>query len=1231
VFNVTDGNLWFPFVTWSTLAHYKKNKLGDSGGLYATQLGLERDEYSSWGCLWEESCEEMKQQSKMACFRYSHVRGEFIFWKWSSSSVELTETVLDVWTVGAKFCDVRNGPTRPTYIDARDRNIIPPSTEVKYVFNRMHRDGLYRPAISGFMSNLGDDGCGVFHVQRDLQYLLEVTAGVDYFMDRALWISPTKIEMLELPAGNIDIPITVPLFPKRNLECSSLALTFSWCGTSALDMDLVLFKPNPSSDNKMFDPDTGFAVMNSKRVSGKTKTLGGLNQDDLRASYSIELEMDDDGNFDGSGARSYGPETIYMFGDLPEGTYAVMAYVFTNNPKGLFTGGCERISLWSGMEGRGRDKQLTTVYIDDKKDTGNWWHALNIRISHYEDVTDGEIRNLKKIEYGIIDKMYYGPSVCDIDCGVGGNADMTDWIYRPTINEMLDRKEWRSGTMPFDPREATANYKTLMMYDASTRQCELTANVEFRALDALTSTYLTDATFRIDGLAEVHQTFDYRIKMDKFGGYSGGFVVKEGTHVVEVNRAGYNPQILTVNVPAICEGGNCLPDDTIYRELYMVPSDGKTRAILNWGDVPKDLDILVKPVGVLGLSRENVVWENSLGNNVRVYGYEDPDESTSDYGVGREPYASWNLQDFRCACEYICPENPLTHPFVCTHDPLDPRDQCEDYEATWDIWPSSVSGQAPLCVLDATSDMRKAACCCNAPNEDGVVTCVDGASDAWCCPKVEEIPGSLCQPGCAMRTSSGADFETTISIDRDEAGHNTQKPDTGSFYVNRPELATMSNLLPGMYKVYANAYGPVLCRNPGDVELDGIACDSSIFGKTTEIGIYLGNGVDQTVMVDTISLNRGPGKWLYAGYIMVTDTHKSCRSPVKMLQATAVNGKYMCYTWFAAGYSVSNPLALRYGAISIRISSASGRSATPLPDFTGVQYSLHRLAAGDSCNCTVSANGDTGCRCFGSVLVHAGILGPTTEDEGLSEGWAITDTLLFFPVENGSDYSMILRGGQYFDQVVELGKISPHPLGEVASVHSAVMIGKVDHGELRIVFSWKQISDGDIYIFKDPIPGHYESESVANTPFIFWDDTLALPGVELQQDCTTKECGVETIFFSTNDAHIDATYSVAVSVYAGINQSDGGKCALSTVCSFQGKGDSQDEVVDFFDHSGRTTSVSWVGSGAPSDWWLVAKVRWDPVTSKWLVESDAWNTRAYCTPNVTAPSIPSFMSPECVV
>jgi len=244
VFNVTDGTLWFPFVTWSALAYYKQNRLGDSGGLYATKLGLEGNEYSSWGCLWEETCKEMKQRSRMACFRYSHVRGEFIFWKWSHTSNELKNTILDVWTVDAKFCDASN---RPTYVDARNRSKVIHATDVKYVFNRMHQDGVVRPAISGLMSELGDNGCGVFHLQRDLQYLLEIRPGVDdYFVDSAFWCSPTKVEMLELPASKIEIPITIPLFPKKDLECSSLALTLSWCGTSAIDLDLVLFKVKES-------------------------------------------------------------------------------------------------------------------------------------------------------------------------------------------------------------------------------------------------------------------------------------------------------------------------------------------------------------------------------------------------------------------------------------------------------------------------------------------------------------------------------------------------------------------------------------------------------------------------------------------------------------------------------------------------------------------------------------------------------------------------------------------------------------------------------------------------------------------------------------------------------------------------------------------------------------------------------------------------------------------------
>jgi hypothetical protein len=49
-----------------------------------------------------------------------------------------------------------------------------------------------------------------------------------------------------------------------------------------------------------------------------------------------------------AGSRSFGPETIVMFGDLPEGTYAVMAYVATGDPREGFDSGCETISMYSG-------------------------------------------------------------------------------------------------------------------------------------------------------------------------------------------------------------------------------------------------------------------------------------------------------------------------------------------------------------------------------------------------------------------------------------------------------------------------------------------------------------------------------------------------------------------------------------------------------------------------------------------------------------------------------------------------------------------------------------------------------------------------------------------------------------------------------------------------------------------------------------------------------------------
>ena len=85
--------------------------------------------------------------------------------------------------------------------------------------------------------------------------------------------------------------------------------------------------------------------MNGKRKTGPTKYTGPF-QSGVGVAYSMELEMDDDGTYYDDEVRTYGPETIYTFGDLPEGTYAVMAYVLDSQSR--FTGGCERITMYSG-------------------------------------------------------------------------------------------------------------------------------------------------------------------------------------------------------------------------------------------------------------------------------------------------------------------------------------------------------------------------------------------------------------------------------------------------------------------------------------------------------------------------------------------------------------------------------------------------------------------------------------------------------------------------------------------------------------------------------------------------------------------------------------------------------------------------------------------------------------------------------------------------------------------
>ena len=852
----------------------------------------------------------------------------------------------------------------------------------------------------------------------------------------------------------------------------------------------------------------------------------------------------------------------------------------------------------------GRDRQVASVSVGEKVGTGNWWHAFNIRIKNRE-VSDqhGQVKFLKGFEYAVVDTVYSGPVVCNQGCGIGGDA--ARFVFQPSFQDM--KEEWKRDGEAIDPRETRSasyldeeedGYKTLFFYAASSRTCELASYIEIRALDALTHTYLSDATFRINDELQSYKTSKYRLTQDVAGGgYVGGFMVPQGEHKFEVSRPGYKSEIYKIVVPQRCEGSNCLPMEIIYRELYMIPNDGKTRVVLEWGDTPFDLDIVVMPVGVLGLNGEQLVWKTRSGSDVKVYDTSDTSwdaesRGTTNYGDGREPYASRLLTDGAhsmqevtvdgcmmapkslCRCEHTCREG-TSHPFVCTHYESTRR-QCSAYEdgvlsVLLPGYPSSKAGQAPLCV-DIHGNIKQA-CCCNPPDADGFITCEDGASDAWCCPTVDEIPSSFCQPTCSMHTANTT-IRTAISIDRNENYHNMPKEDTDCKYVNRPEVATLSNLVPGMYKIYVNAFPP--------------SGGGPVFETATSVEIYLGNGRDRTVFVDSVKLSRGTAKWFYAGYIMVTSRQQSCLATNKMLQENTIDGHKMCYTWYGAGYHVNSPLALQYGAVRIRIAAASGRSHQTLPDFSGVQYSVH---AGGSCTC-MPEGGVTGCRCIGSALVHAGVLGPTgksieVEDDWAAEGWATAFYPIFFPVESGRDYWMIFTEDDYFGTTLQMGAVNAYTPGASMAVQSVVMTDRVDEGQLRIVFSWKAISDGDMYVFRGALPICYENEegdrrrreistNCTKESFVWWVNVEGLDSVRLEQDCTTKECGVETIFFDDSPVHDGMVYTVAANVYAGVGQSsDDGKCDVSSDCNFAGTYNVPDEIVQFFGAGGRIAEVKY--------------------------------------------------------
>ena len=65
--------------------------------------------------------------------------------------------------------------------------------------------------------------------------------------------------------------------------------------------------------------------------------------------YNMVLELDDQGLAAGQDTRSFGPESLYLEGNLPVGTYQVMVHAYTQNPASTLSGNCPSVALYSNF------------------------------------------------------------------------------------------------------------------------------------------------------------------------------------------------------------------------------------------------------------------------------------------------------------------------------------------------------------------------------------------------------------------------------------------------------------------------------------------------------------------------------------------------------------------------------------------------------------------------------------------------------------------------------------------------------------------------------------------------------------------------------------------------------------------------------------------------------------------------------------------------------------------
>ena len=369
---VCTGGQCHSALTWLSLQEYQKEGLGCTGGLKS----LGDVEYSTWACIHEKSCQKLDFFEDYACFKYSHVRGEFHFWN-LNSALNLLPPLAQV---DASFC---NADGTSGLKDARSGQPVDLSS-VTYLFSRVLTDGSLKVYRSGFAGDLGQGGCGTFKLAKRSKYRVEIDAGPSYYKWVGWIYTSTTDEML----------IQVGLYPMINQDCSQVALTLSWCPETQSDLDLWLFRPGQDGEIR---GDQAHAVYWAARSFNDS------------SAFQFSLELDDEG---GRGAeRTFGPESLFFVGDVPAGTYAVMVHAFSGNPSSTLAGSCPMVSLYSntttGVATSNSDDTATPILfraVDLKGSEGNWWHVLNIIV---EDIAG---RNIKRFQYAVVDKMV--PHTC---------------------------------------------------------------------------------------------------------------------------------------------------------------------------------------------------------------------------------------------------------------------------------------------------------------------------------------------------------------------------------------------------------------------------------------------------------------------------------------------------------------------------------------------------------------------------------------------------------------------------------------------------------------------------------------------------------------------------------------------------------------------------------------------------------------------------------------------------